>query len=129
MVQTLQLSWKCFENKCIFTLNMIKRLGLFLLIVLMSNSVSAETIYVKYRGFVDLNLFVCSDTASSVVHRICYRKEKEYLVVKLGQVYHHYCRFPLALYQSWLAADSKGKFYQGYVRNNFDCQKTDIPKD
>lgn len=82
----------------------------------------AETIFVKYRGMVDLREFNCTNTESSVVHRICYKKADKYLVVLLTDTYYHYCQIPQDVVQQWLSADSKGKFYNAKIKGNFDCR-------
>ena len=82
----------------------------------------AETIFVKYRGMVDLREFNCTNTESSFVHRICYKKADKYLVVLLTDTYYHYCQIPQDVVQQWLSADSKGKFYNTKIKGNFDCR-------
>jgi hypothetical protein len=41
------------------------------LLLLLSAPAHAETVDVKYRGPVDLKPFVCRDTVSSLVNRVC----------------------------------------------------------
>jgi hypothetical protein len=88
----------------------------------------AETVFVKYQGPVDLKTFTCTDTESSLVHRICYQSEQSYLVVLLDQTYYHYCRIPSQEVTQWLNADSKGRFYLGNIKGNFDCRLGGIPE-
>lgn len=87
----------------------------------------AETVMVKYQGPVDLKPFTCTETQSSLVHRICYQPEQSYLVVLLDQTYYHYCRIPSQVVTRWLNADSKGRFYLGNIKGNFDCRLGGIP--
>ena len=82
----------------------------------------AETIFVKYRGMVDLREFSCTNIESSFVHRICYKKADKYLVVLLTDTYYHYCQIPQDVVQHWLSVDSKGKFYNAKIKGNFDCR-------
>ena len=82
----------------------------------------AETIFVKYRGMVDLHEFSCTNTESSFVHRICYKKADKYLIVLLSDTYYHYCQVPQDIVQQWLNAESKGKFYNSRMKGNFDCR-------
>ena len=70
--------------------------------MMLSVSARAETVFVKYRGPVDLDVFSCSYTSSSFVHRICYRPNRQYLVVLLDRTYYHYCRIPPSVVQQWL---------------------------
>ena len=90
-------------------------------------SAHAETVFVKYRGPVNLAQFHCDYPISSFVHRICYRKEKQYLVVLLERTYYHYCRIPPMLVQQWLDASSQGRFYGTYIKGNYDCRLGGIP--
>ena len=107
----------------------MKKLILIAVLILFGTSVSAtgETVFVKYRGPVDLSPFTCYDTESSVVHRICYWDSKAYLVVLLNSTYYHYCRIPDSTVRSWLAAPSKGRFYTASVKGNYDCRLGGIP--
>lgn len=97
-------------------------LGLLFVGATVSAGVLAETVNVKYQGLVDLEPFTCTDTVSSFVHRICYQSEQNYLVVLLDQTYYHYCRIPSQVVSQWLNADSKGRFYNGSIKGNFDCR-------
>lgn len=82
----------------------------------------AETIFVKYRGMVDLSEFSCTDTESSFVHRICYKDADQYLIVLLGDTYYHYCEIPRDVVQQWLSTESKGGVYNSNIKGNFDCR-------
>jgi hypothetical protein len=93
-----------------------------------STGALAETVSVKYQGPVDLESFTCTGIVSSFVHRICYQPEQRYLVVLLNQVYYHYCRIPSQVVSQWLNAYSKGRFYNGSIKGNFDCRLGGIPE-
>jgi len=99
----------------------------FIFSAFMTLPVIAESVYVKYRGSVDLNGFECSNTSSSFVHRICYQKQSKYLIVRLNNTYYHYCRLPQGTYNSWLSASSKGRYYNRNIKGNYDCRKGGIP--
>lgn len=83
----------------------------------------------KYRGSVQLDGFDCYTPSSSLVHRICYRPERQYLVVLLDRTYYHYCRMPQSTVQQWLTADSQGRFFNANVKGNFDCRLGGVPND
>ena len=89
----------------------------------------AETVYVKYRGPVNLDNFSCSYPSSTFVHTICYWSKKQYLVVLLNQTYYHYCRIPESVVERWLHADSQGRFYNSYIKGNYDCRLGGIPSE
>ena len=92
-------------------------------------TVNAETVYVKYQGPVSLDRFQCTYTSSSFVHRICYRAERRYLVVLLNRTYYHYCMMPKSIVEQWLSVKSKGRFYNAYIKGNYDCRLGGIPTD
>jgi len=94
---------------------------------LAATCVSAEEVFVKYRGPVSLDGFRCATPESSFVHRICYLAPRQYVVVLLGRTYYHYCRVPTDVVTDWLAADSKGRFYNAVVKGQFDCRQGGVP--
>ena len=68
---------------------------------------SAETVFVKYRGDVDLKPFACTLTPrSSFIQRLCYDEKNSYVIVNLAGTYYHYCDVPKPLVNEWLKADS-----------------------
>lgn len=97
-------------------------LGLLFVGTTVSTGALAETVNVKYQGPIDLEPFTCTDTVSSFVHRICYQPDQSYLVVRLDNTYYHYCRIPSQLVSQWLNANSKGRFYNGLIKGQFDCR-------
>lgn len=96
---------------------------------MLSWSVEAETVYVKYQGPVSLDRFSCSNMDSSFVHRICYRAKSQYLIVLLDSTYYHYCKIPSPVVKQWRAAQSTGRFYLSNVKGNYDCRLGGIPAD
>jgi hypothetical protein len=98
-----------------------------LLSIFFAVPVMAETVYVKYRGPVNLDNFQCANPSSSFVHRICYRSDKQYLIVLLDRTYYHYCNMPRAVVQQWLGAPSQGKFYRGNIKGRYDCRLGGVP--
>ena len=84
----------------------------------------AETIFVKYRGTVDLAPFRCEWIEnSSLVRRLCYDRKNEYLIVSLNGTYYHYCGLPAAVLKDWVSAPSLGRFYNATIKHNFDCRQ------
>jgi hypothetical protein len=48
----------------------------------------AESVFVKYRGEVDLRSFDCKDlTRSSFINRVCYDRRNEYVLISLNGNY------------------------------------------
>jgi hypothetical protein len=90
--------------------------------------VQAETVFVKYRGAVDLAPFACNDiTRSSFINRVCYDHTNAYMLISLNGTYYHYCGIGAATVSALLAADSMGRFYNASVKGNFDCRVNRVP--
>jgi hypothetical protein len=86
-------------------------------------STHAETVDVKYRGFVNLSTFDCSDvTRSSFIKRVCFDKAKSYMLIRLKDTYYHYCNIPESAVTALMAADSMGRFFNAQVKGNYDCR-------
>ena len=89
----------------------------------------AETVDVKFHGSVEISSFDCKwITNSSVVTRLCYDAANQYGIVNLNGNYYHYCEIPPAVISSWKNASSMGKYYNSYVKGNYDCRKAVIPQ-
>jgi hypothetical protein len=117
------------DQSGILVLKLVIAISLFVVATLFGFYASAEDVFVKYHGQVSLDQFSCSSPNSSFVHRICYRAEKQYLVVLLGSTYYHYCNLPPSIADQWISSDSAGKFYNYYVKGAFDCRLGGIPSD
>jgi len=88
----------------------------------------AETVLVKYRGYVDLAPFECRQIrGSSFVHRICFDSQFQYLLVNLKGTYYHYCGIDPQTVSRWIDADSKGRFYNRNIKGRFDCRIGVVP--
>jgi hypothetical protein len=102
--------------------------------VLLTVSAYAETVDVKYRGPVSLDSFECSDVVgSSFVNRVCYNKEHLYMLIQLKQTWYHYCEIDAGTVQALLAAQSKGRFYNGSIKDSgaggkFSCRDKPVPE-
>jgi hypothetical protein len=99
-----------------------------LAILLVGAAARAETVDVKYRGLVDLAPFACTDTPrSSFIRRVCYDKANRYMVIKLQDVWYHYCSIPEGTVTSLLGADSAGKYFNANVKGRYDCRQNPVP--
>ena len=78
-------------------------------------SAYGETVSVKYRGLVDLTTFECAATQSSFVHRVCYDRERAYLVLLLNDTYYDYCGVPIEVHSAFLGSASKGRYFNSYI--------------
>lgn len=94
----------------------------------LSQAALAETVFVKYRGTVDLAPFHCEWVSrSSFIKRLCYDPAEKYVIVKLDNTYYHYCEVPSSLVNSWRSAPSMGQFYNSRVKGNYDCRILHMP--
>ena len=99
----------------------MSRLGSAIAALLVAFPALAETVEVKYFGPVGLASYECDDTVSSFVHRICYDDAAAQVVVRLNGTYYAYCRMDEGTVAAWLAAESKGRFYNQFVKGRFSC--------
>ena len=108
--------------------NIIPVLSLLLVFITFKSSY-AEDVFVKYRGLVSLSNFSCAEIKpSSVVNNICYDERNEYLLVQLNTTYYHYCEVPNTIYKSWIDSESLGRFYNTYIKGNYDCRLSEPPQ-
>ena len=108
---------------------MKKLLLLLLLSLTFLGSAYAESVYVKYRGNTSLDNFICRNTSSSFVHRICYQQQYSYVIVLLDRTYYQYCRVPDTSVNRWLNSSSKGSFYHSNIKGRFDCRLGGVPEE
>ena len=109
--------------------------AIFMIIFLyvMTNSLAAEVVTVKYRGPLSLNPFNCWEiTRSSFIKRVCYDDAQSYLVINLNGTYYHYCEVSINTIEALLAASSMGKYFNQYIRGDgslgpFDCRSKHTP--
>jgi hypothetical protein len=88
----------------------------------------AETVNIKYRETpVDLKPFVCTDTVSSFVNRVCYDKRQQYLVIQLKTTWYHWCEVDEGTVGALLIADSKGRYFNANIKGKFDCRARRVP--
>lgn len=89
---------------------------------------SAERVYVKARGEVDLAPFRCQTLARSEnVKRVCYDEREEYVLVSLKGIWYHFCGVPPAKVTEWKKSRFKGRYYNDSIRGSYDCSVTPAP--
>jgi KTSC domain len=102
----------------------VLRLALGISLLAAAQAASAERVYVKSRGEVDLAPFRCENVwRSPNVNRLCYDEHEQYVLVSLKGIWYHFCGVPAATVTAWKAASSKGRYYNDNVRGNFECQE------
>jgi hypothetical protein len=110
----------------------MKSVSTLLILGLSITASTAETVDVKFRGPVDLKPFVCTDTVSSFVNRVCYDKAQSYMLILLSTTWYHYCEIGERTVGELLAADSKGRYYNANIKGTgkdgpFDCRTHKVP--
>ena len=109
-------------------MNAMPRLVLAAALAVAAGTASAERVYVKARGEVDLAPFKCETvTRSANVKRICYDEREAYVLVSLKGIWYHFCGVPPATVASWKKAASTGRYYNDTIRGNFDCSIASAP--
>jgi KTSC domain len=111
----------------------LSALAATVLAALLSVSARSETADVKYRGLVDLKRFICTDTKSSFVNRVCYDKSSAYMLILLNRTWYHYCEIDQATVSAPVNADSVGHFYNVNIKGTgldgpFDCRTHNVPR-
>lgn len=85
---------------------------------------------VKYR-YDKVNIsasnFEPLDKSDSTVKGAWYDSVNEYLVIKLGSTYYHYCGMPSSTWSGLKSSASLDAYYQQDIKSNFDCRENPIP--
>lgn len=87
----------------------------------------AETVFVKYRGPVDLASFRCTATVSSFVHRVCHDARESYMLINLSGVGYHHCGIDARTVSALTSAESVGRHYNQAIKGRFDCRVERVP--
>lgn len=93
-------------------------------------SPSSGYVAVKYRDDkVDISAtnFEPLNKSDSTVKGAWYDSSNEYMVIKLGSTYYHYCGMPSSVWGGLKAASSPYEYYQDDVKGNFDCRVNPVP--
>jgi len=89
---------------------------------------SAEVVFVKYRGPLDVAPLQCEWVErSSLIRRLCYDAAHEYVVVRLNGTYYHYCGVPARVVRDWFGAESMGRYFNGAIKGRYDCRLSPPP--
>lgn len=95
---------------------------------------AAETVSVKYQGPVPLDTFQCADVdRDNNINRVCYDAAQQYMIIKLGRTYYHYCEIDAGTVGNLFAAASMNQYFQSHIRGTgtdgpFDCRTHQVPE-
>ena len=103
-------------------------IALALALSVLPSFVSAESVYVKYRGEVELKPFDCTNISrSSFITRVCYDRRAQNMLISLNGTFYEYCGIDPSTVSSLLSANSMGRFYNTDIKGRFDCRIYPIP--
>ena len=86
---------------------------------------------VKYRDDkvdVSASNFTPLDKTDTTVKGAWYDSDNEYMIIKLGSTYYHYCGMPSSTWRSFSSASSPYRAYQDDIKGNFDCRVNPVPR-
>jgi hypothetical protein len=104
--------------------------GVTVILAGMSAPAASECVAIKYRDTpVCLDTFKCVETPqSSFVRKVCFDAAQSYLVIKLNDVWYHYCAVDRVSFENLTTASSIGSYYNqnfrshGTIHGPFDCR-------
>ena len=92
---------------------------------------SSGSVKVKYRDDkVDISAsnFTPLDKTDATVKGAWYDSGNEYMIIKLGSTYYHYCGMPSSAWRDFSSASSSYRAYQDDIKGNFDCRVNPVPR-
>lgn len=105
---------------------------LILLVTFISSCVAQENfVTVKYRdtpvNIASSKFEYLNTDRSSFIDGAWYDKKNEYMIIKLNEVYYHYCGLPKFVWRRFKKAETFGHFYNQEIKGHFDCRVGYIP--
>jgi len=82
---------------------------------------SQNTVNIKYFGSIDLENYEEYEVNSSFVRGVWYLAEEEQMILLLSSTYYAFCGVDIDTFESFLGSRSKGRFFNSYIKNQFDC--------
>lgn len=85
---------------------------------------------VKYRSDqVDISSsnFESLDKSDSTVKGAWYDPREEYMVIKLTNIYYHYCGMPIDAWAGLKLTTTPYSFYENNLKGNYDCRFNHVP--
>ena len=94
-------------------------------------SSSSGYVKIKYRNDkVDISAsnFEPLNKSDSTVKGAWYDSSNQYMVIKLGSTYYHYCGMPSSAWHDFSSASSLYSVYQDDIKGKFDCRVNPVPR-
>ncbi len=101
-----------------------------LVVYLLFLSPSSGYVSVKYRSDrvnISANNFEPLNKSDSTVKAAWYDSGNEYMVIKLGSTYYHYCGMPGSAWDGLKTTSLPYEYYQDSIKGNFDCRINPVP--
>ena len=92
---------------------------------------SSGYVKVKYRDDkvnIAASNFTALDRTDTTVKGAWYDGGNEYMIIKLGSAYYHYCGMPSSAWRDFSSASSLYSTYQDDIKGNFDCRVNPVPR-
>ena len=102
-------------------------IGLVVYVLSTSNS---GYVTVKYRDSkvnISASNFEPLNRSDSTVGGSWYDSSEQYMVIKLGDTYYHYCGMPSELWSQLKSSSSLYTTYQADIKGNYDCRTHRVP--
>lgn len=78
----------------------------------------------KWKGskiYTDAAKFLQFDQSSSFVGNVVYEKDKEEMLIVLGDRIYNFCNVPREIYDGFQRASSKGKYFNSFIKELWNC--------
>lgn len=98
--------------------------------VFASSGSNSGYVNIKYREDkvnISASNFEPLDKSDTTVKGAWYDSVNEYLVIKLGSTYYHYCGMPNGTWSGLKSSASLDEYYQQDIKGNFDCRENPAP--
>lgn len=85
---------------------------------------------IKYRDDkvnISASNFESLSRSDPTVKGAWYDDGNEYMVIKLGDTYYHYCGMPGGEWSEFSSSGSLYSYYQDNIKGNFDCRINPVP--
>lgn len=86
---------------------------------------------IKYRDDkvnISANNFEPLNESDSTVKGAWYDSSEDYMVIKLGSTYYHYCGMPSGVWYGLKSSTHLYSYYQEEIKGNFDCRVFSVPE-
>lgn len=104
--------------------------GAILYALFASSTSSSGYIKIKYRDDkvnISTSNFEALNRSDSTVQGAWYDSGNEYMIIKLGSTYYHYCGMPSNAWYDIKSASELDEHYQNDIRGNYDCRVNKVP--